>query len=261
MGVLQLSLKEKVDTNNVYMMKDILVIGESCLDIFVYCDALRLAPDRPVPVLNIINQTENAGMAKNVQCNILNKVNGCDILTNDGWMNINKTRYVHEKTNHTFIRVDTPHNINQINLDDIDYNYKIIVISDYNKGFLSYSDIETICNNHGLVFIDTKKILGDWALKAKFIKINDYEFQRTKNFISDEIKSKIIHTMGEEGCEYQGKQYKVKKVEMKDTSGAGDSFMAALVVEYLKSGNIDKAIKFANKCAAEVVKYRGVSLI
>jgi D-beta-D-heptose 7-phosphate kinase/D-beta-D-heptose 1-phosphate adenosyltransferase len=242
-------------------MKDILVIGESCRDIFTYCDTTRLAPDIPVPILNIITQIENGGMAKNVQRNILNKINSCDIITNDNWINITKTRYVHEKTNHTFFRVDTPHDIKRINLNEINYNYKIIVVSDYNKGFLSESDIETICDNHDLVFIDTKKILGNWASKAKFIKINDYEYQRTKNYISDKLKSKIIHTVGGDGCEYQGKQYKVKKVDVKDTSGAGDSFMAALVVNYLKNNDIDKAIKYANECASEVVKYRGVSLI
>ena len=242
-------------------MKDILVIGESCRDIFVYCDTNRLAPDIPVPVLNIINQTENGGMAKNVQRNILNKINDCDIITNSDWINVTKTRYVHEKTNHTFFRVDTSHDIKKINLEEINYNYKIIVISDYNKGFLSESDIETICNNHNLVFIDTKKILGDWALKSKFIKINDFEYQRTKNHISNKLKDKIIHTIGGEGCEYQGKQFKAKKVDVKDTSGAGDSFMAALVVNYLRSNNIEKAIKYANECASEVVKHRGVSII
>lgn len=242
-------------------MKDILVIGESCRDIFVYCDTNRLAPDIPVPVLNIINQTENGGMAKNVQRNILNKINDCDIITNSDWINVTKTRYVHEKTNHTFFRVDTSHDIKKINLEEINYNYKIIVISDYNKGFLSESDIETICNNHNLVFIDTKKILGDWALKSKFIKINDFEYQRTKNHISNKLKDKIIHTIGGEGCEYQGKQFKVKKVDVKDTSGAGDSFMVALVVNYLRSNNIEKAIKYANECASEVVKHRGVSII
>jgi len=250
-------LKEKVDIK----MKDILIIGESCRDIFVYCDALRLCPDIPVPVLNIIDQNENGGMAKNVQRNILNKTSNCDIVTNHDWMNITKTRYVHEKTNHTFFRVDTPHNIDQINLDEIDYDYKIIVISDYDKGFLSTSDIETICNNHDLVFIDTKKILGEWSSKAKFIKINDYEYQRTKDHINDDLKNKIIHTIGGDGCEYQNKKYKVKKVDVKDTSGAGDSFMAALVVAYLKHNDISKAITYANQCASEVVKHRGVSLI
>jgi D-beta-D-heptose 7-phosphate kinase/D-beta-D-heptose 1-phosphate adenosyltransferase len=242
-------------------MKDILVIGESCRDIFTYCEALRLCPDVPVPVLNITNQSENSGMAKNVQRNILNKINNCDIVTNNNWQHITKTRYVHEKTNHTFFRVDVPHDIKPINLNEIDYNYKIIVISDYDKGFLSTSDISTICNNHNNVFIDTKKILGDWALNARFIKINDYEYQKSKPTLTPELENKIIHTVGEEGCYYQSKQYKVKKVDVKDTSGAGDSFIAALVVNYLRTEDIDKAIKFANECASEVVKHKGVSLI
>ena len=47
-------------------MKKVLVIGESCRDVFIYCDALRLCPDVPVPVLNIKNEVDNPGMAKNV---------------------------------------------------------------------------------------------------------------------------------------------------------------------------------------------------
>lgn len=244
------------------MKKDILIIGESCRDIFIYCEASRLCPDVPVPVLNVINQVENAGMAKNVQRNILSKISNCDIATNDNWINITKTRYVHEKTNHTFFRVDTPHVIDRINLNNVNYkDYKIVVISDYNKGFLTTSDIEEICNNHENVFVDTKKVLGEWAIKARYIKINDFEFQNSKSYLSKGLEDKIIHTVGEKGCIYQNKQYAVKKVDVKDTSGAGDSFMAALVVNYFKTKNIEKAIVYANKCASEVVKHRGVSLI
>ena len=243
------------------MKKEILIIGESCRDIFVYCDAKRLCPDVPVPVLNVINQSENGGMAKNVQRNIESKVTYCDILTNYNWQNITKTRYVHNNTNHTFFRVDFPHNVGRINLNEIDYNYKIIVISDYNKGFLTEEDILTICNNHNNVFIDTKKILGSWAENAKFIKINDYEYKKSLPYLTDKLKSKIIHTMGGDGCEYQGNHYRVNKVDVKDTSGAGDSFMAALVIEYLKTENIELSIKYANKCASEVVKHRGVTII
>jgi len=242
-------------------MKDVLVIGESCRDIFIYCDANRLCPDVPVPVLNIVNQTENGGMAKNVHRNILTRIESCDILTNTDWINVTKTRYVHNASNHMFFRVDSPNNIGKINLNEVDYDYKLIVISDYDKGFLSESDIQTICENHDNVFIDSKKILGDWASKAKFIKINDYEYKRSEKFISDELKSKIIHTMGGDGCKYQNKVYKVNKVDVKDTSGAGDSFLAGLVIEYLKSNDIEKSINFANKCASEVVKHRGVTVI
>src|SRR5438105_4417160 len=95
-------------------MKSILVIGESCRDVFVYCHAERLAPDLPVPVLSVIEQTENPGMAKNVEANIKGIYDHVDILTNDGWEKVTKTRYVHRNSNHTFIRIDSDHHIPRI---------------------------------------------------------------------------------------------------------------------------------------------------
>lgn len=242
------------------MKNKILIIGESCRDIFVYCDAKRLAPDVPIPVLNIINQVENGGMAKNVQRNIENYIS-CDIVTNYNWHDVTKTRYVHDKSNHMFFRVDSNDKIERIDLSKISYEYEIIVISDYNKGFLHEDDIEYICNNHNNVFLDTKKILGTWAEKAKYIKINDFEFNNSKDKLTETLKSRIIHTIGGDGCRFNNKQYKVNKVEVKDTSGAGDSFMSGLVIEYLRTKDIEKSIVFANKCASEVVKHRGVSII
>lgn len=241
-------------------MKDILVIGDSCRDIFVYCDAVRLAPDFPVPVLNIVNQTENPGMAANVQRNIL-KYKKCDLHTNENWWNITKTRYVHQNTNHMFMRVDIPHSNSEVDFDYVNLDYKLIVISDYNKGFLSERDINHICEQHPCVFLDTKKILGSWAEQAKYIKINDYEYRNSKPHLNQKLEPKIIHTIGGDGCEFQGKRYSVIKAEVKDTSGAGDSFMAALCVKYLETENIEESIRFANKCASEVVKHRGVTVI
>jgi bifunctional ADP-heptose synthase (sugar kinase/adenylyltransferase) len=242
-------------------MSRILVIGESCRDIFVYCNADRLCPDVPVPVLNVIDQSENPGMAKNVQRNIKSLMGHCDILTNFNWYNITKTRYVHKKSNHTFIRVDSPHDIRRVKIEEINFDYDIIVISDYNKGFLTESDIEFICSKHDCVFIDTKKILGPWAEKAKFIKINDFEFNNSKSYLTDILKSKIIHTDGANGSNYKSINYPVKRVEVKDSSGAGDAFIAALVSEYHKTNDIIKSIKFANKCASKVVTEIGVTTI
>lgn len=242
-------------------MKNILVIGESCRDVFVYCDALRLCPDVPVPVLNIRDQTDNPGMAKNVHRNIQSLIKKCDLLTNDDWYNITKTRYVHENSNHMFFRVDSSHKISRIDVSKINYNYEIIVISDYDKGFLFEDDIEEICKNHSNVFIDTKKVLGPWVNNAKFIKINDYEYKRSENFINKDIASKIIHTMGSEGCQYNGINYSVDKVEVKDVSGAGDTFLAGLVVKYYETKNINESINFANQCASKVVRQKGVTVL
>lgn len=241
--------------------KKILVIGESCRDIFVYCDANRLCPDVPVPVLNILNQIENVGMAKNVQRNIRSYID-CDIITNDNWVSVTKTRYVHQDSNHMFIRVDTPHNIKRIDTSMISFDYDIILISDYNKGFLLEEDILYICENHPLVFLDTKKVLGDWAKKSKFIKINNFEYKNSEKFIDSVLLNKIIHTKGSDGCYYKGKNYPVyNKVDVKDTSGAGDSFISALVVKFVETNDIYKSISFANECASKVVSQKGVTTI
>ena len=242
-------------------MKSILVIGETCQDNFVYCDAKRLAPDLPVPVLEINRQVQNPGMAMNVQRNILQFEKNCDLLTNPDWETMTKTRYVHESTNHTFLRIDTPHVVQPLTEEQISLDYDVIVISDYNKGFLSEALIEYIGRNHKLVFLDTKKKLGSWSSWCTYIKINHYEYERSLPLRDTELEKKIIHTNGENGCSFNGRIYPVKKVEVKDSSGAGDAFLAALVVEYVKSEDIEKSITFANECASQVVQHRGVSII
>jgi len=236
------------------MKNKILVLGDSCRDIDIYCSSERLCPDKPVPVLEIHDQTDSPGMAKNVYENIKSIHGDCDIITNDNWYDVTKTRFIHQISNHMFFRVDSINEIHHFDITKLNYNYECIVISDYDKGFLTEDDISTICTNHPCVFIDSKKILGSWANKAKIIKINNYEYRRSKNYITAELQSKIIQTCGGNGCIYNSKLYPAKKVEIIDVSGAGDSFMAALVVKYLKTKNINESIKFANKCAATVVQ-------
>jgi len=239
----------------------ILVIGESCKDVFVYCDAKRLAPDLPIPVLNVVRQTENPGMAANVFRNIEKLISGKGFLkSNDGWENVTKTRYVDEKSNHHFLRVDSPHVFEPFKVVKSELNFfDVIAISDYNKGFLTEDSIREICEYHPCVFLDTKKPIKDFAKSAKYIKINDFEYQNSKPFLTPELEAKIIHTAGENGCYFGGKHFPVNKVEVKDVSGAGDSFFAALVVLFAKTRDIEHSIEFANSIASEVVKHRGVT--
>lgn len=240
----------------------ILVIGETCRDVFVYCDSNRLCPEAPVPVLNVVDQRENPGMAGNVRRNIESLSGGqIDILTNNNWYEIAKTRYVHKDSNHMFFRVDTTQTIPRIDVSVIDFNYDLIIISDYNKGFLLEEDIEHICSNHTNVFIDTKKILGDWVNEARFIKINDVEYCNSESQVTSTIKEKIIRTLGGAGCEYRGKRYPTKKVEVKDVSGAGDTFISGLVVKFMETNDIIESIKYANKCASNVVTQKGVTIV
>jgi bifunctional ADP-heptose synthase (sugar kinase/adenylyltransferase) len=115
------------------MKKKILVIGDSCRDVHVYCSCDRMSPDKPVPVLKILDQNDNPGMAKNVYRNIKSLEDSCDIVTNSNWANITKTRYIHKSTNHMFFRLDSAENIKRFNIAKMNYDYDHIVISDYSK--------------------------------------------------------------------------------------------------------------------------------
>jgi D-beta-D-heptose 7-phosphate kinase/D-beta-D-heptose 1-phosphate adenosyltransferase len=244
----------------------ILVIGDSCKDVFKYGTCNRLSPEAPVPIFNLISSTENGGMAANVKNNIASLGCNVDICTNRGWESITKTRLIDLRTNHMFMRLDCNEDkyrkITKNTLKNIDYNsYDCVVISDYNKGVLSEENIKYISQQHPLVFLDTKKIIGDFCNDIFTIKINIHEYQASKQNINAELEDKIIVTLGHKGCRYRGVVYPVPKTEVKDVSGAGDTFLAALAVEYSRSASIEKAIIFANECATKVVQKRGVSII
>ena len=244
------------------MKKKILVIGDSCRDVYAYCTSDRMAPDKPVPVLEVVDHEENPGMAKNVCANIKSLDEACDICTNPNWYDITKTRYVHKSSNHMFFRVDSKSTVERINLDNLNLDqYETVIISDYDKGFLREDDIKIICSKHSCTFLDTKKILGSWAANASFIKINNYEYARSKKYITSLLIPKIIQTCGGDGCLYNGKKFLVEKSEVIDVSGAGDTFLAALAVKYTETKNIEESIIFANECASTVVKQRGVTVI
>lgn len=242
--------------------KPILVIGDSCTDVFVYGHANRLCPDYPVPVFVAEQTTETGGMAWNVAKNIKSLGMQIMLITNDAL--VTKTRYVDMKTNHMFLRVDTgeekiercPREV----LHKIAFEtYSAVVISDYNKGLLLEEDIEYIASKHPIVFLDTKKLLGSWYHKVPYIKINESEFERTRHLLTN--TNNIILTAGSRGCYHKGVNYPVEKVEIKDAVGAGDTFLAGLAVKFVETGDIEAAIKFGNMCATEVVQKRGVYVV
>lgn len=241
----------------------VLVIGDGCKDVFQYGKCERLSPEAPVPVFLPTQKKENGGMAVNVYNNLLALDVECDILTNSG---ITKTRLVDEVSNQMLLRVDENDQIEGVLLTDlasINYNeYKAIVISDYDKGFLSETDIIYIYNNHNLVFMDTKKKIGDWALGVECIKINKKEFDANREYLCNEYNGELVVTLGKEGSMLWFDKFPIENTHIvRDLSGAGDTFLAGLVADYIKNNDIYKAIQFANKCAAWVVTQKGVVVV
>lgn len=254
---------------NKYSDYKILIIGDSCTDVFTYGHVYRLAPEGPIPVFNPIMSKLNGGMALNVCANITAIGTFNTLITQKE--EIIKTRYVDERTNTLLLRVDTNDKVSRISRDVIEniknnhyqgVSYDAIIISDYCKGFLTEEDIDEISKNNFNVFLDTKKILGDWCKYVNYIKINHTEYNRTKHTIDQlDIINQMIITKSDEGCEYQGVTFPVEKVNIKDVSGAGDTFISGLVCEYVKTKDIMKAILFAQNCATKVVQKKGVCTI
>jgi sugar/nucleoside kinase (ribokinase family) len=57
---------------------------------------------------------------------------------------------------------------------------------------------------------------------------------------------------------YSEELFPVPETQVVDVCGAGDTFLAALTYQYLKSGDIKTSITFANRCASIAVRHRGV---
>lgn len=255
--------KYKVNLNNIDSR--ILVIGETCDDIFIYGDVTRLNPEAPVPIIIPTKTITNKGMSDNVISNIksLGMVNISHITNQTP---IKKTRYVDDSYNYILLRVDDSDKVDEIDLKQLPPANLIdcVVISDYDKGFLTSSHIEYICKKYNCtIFLDTKKILGDWANGITYIKINNSEYERSKSYIESNpsIKSKIIVTKGRYGCDFRDKNFPTEAVLIKDVVGAGDTFLAGLVFKYMESNSIDKSIQYANKCSTQVVQKRGVGVV
>ena len=245
-------------------MSRVLLIGEQCDDIFIYGDTPRLSPEGPAPVFIPKREVYNGGMGMNVMLNLM--ALDIDVDFEHQQAPITKTRHIHESSNTLLLRIDEEKNIDNIGdrLPKLDFwEYPMVVVSDYNKGFLTEEDIAYIGFKHPNVICDTKKKLGEWCKDLRFIKLNRTEFENNKEFIeqNDWILEKLIITLDKDGCMYEGTTYPTEQVEIMDISGAGDTFVAGFVKEFLDSEDIPKSIQFGNRCSAQVVQKRGVTII
>ena len=234
----------------------VLLIGDTCEDRYFYGDVKRLNPEAPVPILEYRRGVTSKGMAWNVRENLMSF--GVEVYISTHPEEIIKTRYIDEKSNQQIMRYDEEPEITPISFefpDEWKTTYDALVISDYDKGFITQEKLFELSNwFQGPVFIDTKKIC---IPGNAFIKVNEYEFKKITHFIPDNM----IITKGGEGTEYQGKLYPAEKVNVFDVVGAGDTFLAALTYGYLKYGRMEEAIPLANKAAAVAVSHRGTYIL
>ena len=233
---------------------NVLLVGDLGLDIYQYCEVVKLSPEAPVPVVRVLHEDHLPGMAANVKENLL--ALGCEVnfLTNQE--RIVKSRYIEKKSKQHLLRVDAEQQLVPCHEEFSVIGIDAVVVSDYDKGFITEDLIVAIRKQFkGPMFVDTKKVYLD-RFEGCIVKINSLEFERAKTLCSD-----LIITKGKYGALYKNKTFPAPAVEVHDVCGAGDTFLSALVYYYLVYNNIETAIDRANKAAALTVQHSGVYVL
>jgi bifunctional ADP-heptose synthase (sugar kinase/adenylyltransferase) len=222
----------------------ILVIGDACIDEYRYGEIRRVNPESSAPLLNFLDKEEKMGMAFNVAKNLRSFGAVVELLVPTEMSR--KIRYIDRRTGEHLLRVD--HDVQaQSCLIGSKYMFDAIVISDYDKGFVTNEGIQKLRKRFkGPIYMDTKKHnLADFA--GIYIKINERELYESTSLPEPD---KLIVTYGAKGCGYKESLYPAKVIEVVDVCGAGDVFLAAMVFKHMETGDMGIALPFANEKAA-----------
>lgn len=231
---------------------NVLLIGDNCIDVYQHGNVDRISPEAPVPVFESVSEESRPGMAGNVLANL--EALGCTVNYLHGETSI-KTRLIDLRSQQQVLRIDNDNYSDTLEIETaIPDIYDAIVVSDYNKGTVDYQLIQQLRRDFdGPIFVDTKKTDLE-KFEGCIVKINSLEYSRVSSICSD-----LIVTMGKVGARYGTKVYPAPGIEVADVTGAGDTFLAALCMEYLRSdGDMDCAIKFAIRASSVTVQHAGV---
>jgi D-beta-D-heptose 7-phosphate kinase/D-beta-D-heptose 1-phosphate adenosyltransferase len=191
------------------------------------------------------------GMAGNVFNNL--EALGCYVNYLHGETST-KTRIIDARSKQQIVRIDNDIQSEPIQFEtDIPDIYDAVVVSDYNKGTVSYEVIEELIALSIPIFIDTKKTDLE-RMQGAWVKINDLEYSK----ITSECSGLIV-THGASGASvvHHDITCPAPSVEVADVTGAGDTFLAALVYQYLNTLDIIQAVDFAIKASAVTVQHFG----
>jgi D-beta-D-heptose 7-phosphate kinase/D-beta-D-heptose 1-phosphate adenosyltransferase len=221
----------------------VLVIGDACIDEYRYGVINRVNPESTAPLLNFVKIDERLGMAYNVCDNLRSFGVEVDLVVPTEISR--KVRYIDMRTGDHLLRVDEDVICESYAPQEV-YDYDAIVISDYNKGFITTEAVKSIRSAFkGQMYMDTKKT-DLVKFNGIMLKINELEYHNAQT-----LNDNYVVTRSAKGCIYSGVEYPVQPIEVVDVCGAGDVFLAAMVAEHLRTDNMSLALKYANNKAAE----------
>jgi bifunctional ADP-heptose synthase (sugar kinase/adenylyltransferase) len=229
-------------------LNKILLIGDSCKDVYHFGKSDRLSPEAPVPIFRETGVEIRDGMSANVKKNLESFGFEVEHLTNKE--EIEKHRFIEQTYNQQMFRFDRGEEKPLLPCSSLPElkNYDAIVISDYNKGFITEKLIIElkIKNKKNIpVFVDSKKT-NLKIFDNFYVKVNEKEFANAKSI----PENNLIVTLGAQGARWENKIYTSEEVEVFDVCGAGDVFLSSFVYGMIFYKNPVKSIMFANRCAS-----------
>lgn len=228
---------------------NVLLVGDTCTDEYQYGAVDRINPEAPVPIISYKYTETRPGMSGNVERNL--QALGCNVISYLGTPST-KTRVIDTRSRQHIVRIDQDVVSNPVKPEyhnDID----IVVVSDYNKGAVTYETIETLLSMYDVpIIVDTKK-RDLKRLGRCIVKINEPEYNQL------ETKSEyLIVTHGKNPVEFQGLEFNVPAREVVDVCGAGDTFLSAFAYMFAHYYNFEMAIKFAICASCVTIGHVGV---
>ena len=253
-------------------MARILVIGDLLLDHYKFYENVRNDPATPdIPVVKLVNEIKVDGGAGYLVRNLKELVD-IDVIYFHGSVPTKIRNYMNDK--YTFREdindeiLHSPPLIDEF-VDEIKDN-DYVVISDYHKGTIKYSDIKRIlakCNETNITFIDTNHVQPEHE-GVDWLKINYETARESVNIFGINIAKKIsaktgtnvIVTKGAEGfiaylrkndesIYYTKDEYKNGTKHFVDSIGAGDTFFAGFISALINKKKIVPSLIYADVVA------------
>lgn len=274
------------------------IYGDIMLDRWVLGTADNMSPEAPVPVLLESNIKFNAGGAANLAINLIGIGNtvelygsvGADdegyqlvkliaqqgVKTNilfDGEITTTKTRLVGQRGQH-IVRWDREKKyhgrLGEKFLDNLKTD-DVILISDYDKGTVSRTLIESVLTITKNVYVDPKQSAdvyhGCYLVKPNMKRYNEWFGAFTVESAAKKVAQYdwqwLIVTDGGNGVHVIGRNeyhhYKEQAREVADVTGAGDTFLSVLShLHDNKKMSVPHACEIACYASARTVEKRGV---
>lgn len=235
----------------------VIVLGDACVDQYIFGQCIKLNPESGAPLLTMQTSEKKFGMALNVRDNI--KALGLEVDSITPKEKSVKTRYIDTRTGQQLLRLDQDIKSEPLMIENINglNQYAAVVISDYDKGFISEQFLQLVNDFVTVpVFVDTKKT-SLARYENLIFKINQIELKK----LDTPPPKQLIVTLGKQGAWYNQKTYPITDKGVVDVCGAGDMFLSALVYGVVTGKSIDQSIMFANRAASISVMHQGVYVL